>query len=141
MGFSRHFFPEYQFAFTQCYGIVDDNSLRIHILSFNLEAKGMTYIRELADARKLDNVSNVTVQGLVQLSELGKERSAGRRGLLAIVVARPLIYEMARIYAGLLTDIKKDTRIFYDVKEALSWLDYDGQEIDRLIRYMGKHRV
>ena len=48
MAFSRHFYPEHNFAFTQCYGIVDDSSLRIHILSFNIEAQGMQNIRELA---------------------------------------------------------------------------------------------
>ena len=52
MGFLRHFYPEYNFAFTQCYGVVDDNNLRVHILSFNIEAKGMKNIRELADARQ-----------------------------------------------------------------------------------------
>jgi len=107
MGFLQHFYPEYNFAFTQCYGVVDDNNLRVHILSFNIEAKGMKNIRELADARKVENAGKVTVQGLVQLSELGKERAAGKDGLLAIVVAKPLIDTMARIYATSIAESKK----------------------------------
>lgn len=141
MAFSRHFYQDYNFAFTQCHGVIDDNSLRIHILGFNNEAKGMTIIRELADARKLDNAGQVTVQGLVQLSELGNQRAAGRDGYLAIVVADPLIYEMGQLYANLVRDLKKDTRVFFDVKEALAWLGYDGHEADTLLAFMRKHRV
>ena len=41
MAFSRNFYPACNFAYTQCVGIVDDNSLRIRILSFNIEAQGL----------------------------------------------------------------------------------------------------
>jgi hypothetical protein len=136
MAFRRHFLPDRNFAFTRCYGSIDDNSLRIHILSFNNEAKGMRSIRELADARELDNAGDVTVQGLVQLSELGHERAAGRDGLLAIVVADALIFEMATIYATLVNEIKMDVRVFYDVAEALAWLGYDEQEAIELMSFM-----
>ena len=141
MAFSRHFYQDYNFAFTQCHGVIDDNSLRIHILGFNNEAKGMTIIRELADARKLDNAGQVTVQGLVQLSELGNQRAAGRDGYLVIVVPDPLIYEMAQLYANLVRDIKKDTRVAFDVNEALAWLGYDGPAADTLLAFMRKNRV
>lgn len=139
MAFSRHFYPQYSFAFTQCHGVIDDNSLRIHILGFNNEAKGMTIIRELVDARKLENASQVTVQGLVQLSELGNQRAAGRDGYLAIVVADPLIYEMAQLYANLVRDLKKDTRVSFDVNDALAWLGYGGHEADTLLAFMRKN--
>ena len=141
MAFSRHFYPEYNFAFTQCHGVIDDNSLRIHILGFNNEARGMTIIRELVDARKLENASQVTAQGLVQLSELGNQRAAGRDGYLAIVVADTLIYEMAQLYANLVKDLKKDTCVSFDVNEALAWLEYDGHEAETLHAFMRKNRV
>jgi hypothetical protein len=141
MGFTRHFFPEYNFAFTQCYGVIDDNTLRIHILSYNIEAKGMRKVRELADARSLEKADKVSVQGLVRLSDLNAERKAGKGGLLAIVVATPFIYEMARVYATSIKANKKDIGIFYDVNEALSWLGYNGQESDKLLKFMNRHRA
>ena len=90
---------------------------------------------------KVENAGKVTVQGLVQLSELGKERAAGKDGLLAIVVAKPLIDTMARIYATSIAESKKDIRIFYHVKEALSWLEFDGQEVDKLTRWINRRRL
>ena len=141
MGFARHFLPEYAFAYTLCYGRIDDNSLRVHILSFNIEAKEMQNIRELADARELENASRVTVQGLVQLSALGQQRAAGKGGLLAILVADPLTHQLAGVYANLLKDFKKKANVFYDAGEALAWLGYDDQAIQVLKRFMQKHRV
>ena len=142
MAFSRHFYPEHNFAFTQCHGIVDDNSLRIHILSFNIEAQGMQNIRELADVRRLENASRVTVQGIVELAELGKERAAGRNGLLAIVVPDdPLIEEMARFYCVAVAGHKKATRIFHSAENALDWLGYDDPEREVLLNFIHKHHV
>ena len=136
MGFARHFLPEYAFAYTLCYGRIDDNSLRVHILSFNIEAKEMQNIRELADARELENASRVTVQGLVQLSALGQQRAAGKGGLLAILVADPLVYQLADVYAHLLQGFKKKAGVFYDTKEALAWLGYEDEAIQRLERFI-----
>jgi len=142
MAFSRHFYPEYNFAFTQCYGIVDDNSLRVHILSFNIEARSMQNIRELADVRRLENASKVTVQGLVELAELGKERAAGRNGLLAIVVPEiPLIEKLARLYGSAIAGHKKAIRIFLKAGDALHWLGYEDPEADKLLRFINTNRV
>jgi len=142
MAFTRHFCPELNFAFTQCDGIVDDNSLRIHILSFNIEAKGMQNIRELADVRGLENASKVTVQGIIELAELGRERAAGSGGLLAVVVPdNPLIEKMARFYGAAVDGHKKDTQIFHSVKDALHWLGYGGSEVDKLLRFVNTNRI
>jgi len=142
MAFSRHLYPEHNFVFTQCYGIVDDNSLRIHILSFNIEAQGMRNIRELADVRRMENASKVTVQGLVELAELGKERAAGRNGMLAIVVPdNPLIEKLARFYGSAVAGHKKATRIFPMVEDALRWLGYNDRETGSLLRFINRNRV
>ena len=142
MAFSRHFYPEHNFAYTQCHGMVDDNSLRIHILSFNIEAEGMQAIRELADVRRIENASKITVQGIIELAELGKERAAGRNGWLAIVVPDdPLIEKMARFYGAAVAGHKKATRIFHSVKDALRWLGYADPEADKLRRFVQANRV
>jgi len=142
MAFTRNFHRELNFAFTQCHGILDDNSLRIHILSFNIEAKGMKNFREIADARRLDNASKITVKGLLELSELANERTAGKDGLLAIIVPdNPMIEKMAELYGYAIGDQKKETRIFHHPREALSWLGYEGNDIKKLLRFMRRHQV
>ena len=142
MAFSRHFYPEHNFALTQCHGIVDDNSLRIHILSFNIEAQGMQNIREIADIRGLENASKVTVRGLVELAELGKERAAGRNGLLAMLVPdNPLIEKLARLYGSAVDGHKKATRIFLKAEDALHWLGYEDPEAGILLRFIRTNRV
>lgn len=142
MAFTRNFHRELNFAFTQCHGIIDDNSLRIHILGYNIEAKGMKNIREVADARKLDNASKITVKGLLELSELANERTAGKDGLLAIIVPdSPMIEKMAELYGHAISDHKKQIRIFHDPKEALAWLGYEGHDMEKLFRFMRRHQV
>lgn len=141
MAFSRHFYRQHDFAFTQCYGVIDDNSLRIHLLSFGIEAQGMTTIRELADVRGIGKANKATVRGLVELSQLDKIRSAGRKEYLAIVVSKPLIYEMSRLYADSVRASKQDIGIFHKPSHALSWLGYDGPEVDQLYRFMNRNRV
>ena len=142
MAFSRSFFPKHKFAFTQCYGIVDDSSLRIHILSFNIEAQGMQNIRELADIRRLENASKVTVQGLVELAELGNERAAGRNGMLAMVVPdNTLIEKLACLYGSAVDGHKKATRLFLTEEDALRWLGYDDPETEILLRFINKNRL
>lgn len=142
MAFTRNFHRELNFAFTQCHGIIDDNSIRIHILGFNVEAKGMKNIREVADARNLDNASKITVKGLLELSELANERAAGKDGLLAIIVPdSPMIEKMAEFYGYATSDHKRQARIFHDPKEALAWLGYEGNDIERLLCFMQRHQV
>lgn len=142
MAFTRNFHRKLNFAFTQCHGILDDNSLRIHILSYNIEAKGMKNIREIADARKLGNASKITVKGLLELSELANERAAGKGGLLAIIVPDdPMFQKMAELYGYAVIDQKAETRIFHHHREALVWLGYQGHDIEKLLRFMRRHQV
>ena len=141
MGFSRNFNLQYGFAFTQCFGTLDDNSLRIHILSFNNEARGMTTIRELADTRKVETADQLTVKGAIELVELDRERSVGRNSLLAIVVANSTTYEMASLFAAISKSKHKDARVFYDTGQALSWLGYRGREANALDAFMKQNYV
>jgi hypothetical protein len=78
MAFSRHLYPKYDFVFTQCHGVVDDNRLRIHFLGFRIDAGGMGTIKELADARGIEKADKTTVSGLIELAGLDKKQSAGQ---------------------------------------------------------------
>jgi hypothetical protein len=141
MAFSRHVYPELDFIFTQCVGVVDDNNLRIHLLSFEMDARGMKTIKELADIRGIKKADNATVRGLIDMADLDRKQSVGREECLAIVATMPLIHEMARMYTDLLKDSKNETSIFSNVDDALSWLGYNSQDVNVLRKFMNKHRV
>ena len=141
MAFSRHFFRVYNFAYTQCFGIVDDSSLRIHLLSFQIESQGMKVIRELADTRGIERADKATVKGLVELTELDKKHTAEREELLAILVSDALILEMAQLYARSVKSGNKDIGIFQDVNEALTWLQYSEKEAGKIRQFISRHRV
>jgi hypothetical protein len=127
----------------QCYGIIDDSSLYVHLLNFNIEAEanGMKTIKELVDTRRIKNVDKATIRGLIELVAYDAERSSGRLEFLSIVVADPLIEEMASIYASSINASKEDVGIFHDVNTALSWLGYNEQDVYILSKFMNKHRV
>ena len=82
----------------------------------------MTVIRELADTRGIERTDKATVKGLVELAGLDKKHSAERQEFLAILVSDELIHEIARLYAGSVKSGKKDIAIFFDAKDALTWL-------------------
>jgi hypothetical protein len=42
---------------------------------------------------------------------------------------------------GFLRHFYPEYNIFYDVKEALSWLEFDGQEVDKLTKWMNRRRL
>jgi hypothetical protein len=143
MGFTSRFYTKHDFVFTQCYGIIDDSSLYVHLLNFNIEAEanGMKTIKELVDTRRIKNVDKATIRGLIELVAYDAERSSGRLEFLSIVVADPLIEEMASIYASSINASKEDVGIFHDVNTALSWLGYNEQDVYILSKFMNKHRV
>jgi len=142
MAFTRHFSPSYNFVYTQCTGMVDDNDLRIHILSFQLESKGLTFVRELLDFRHLQKADKLTIQGLIEISELERQRSEDRDFGLALLANRPLFRQIAQIYAQIISTENLKTRIFHDdMDHALSWLGYEDPKKERLKQFIRKHRI
>jgi len=141
MAFSRKIYSDFNFVYTQCHGVLDDASLRIHLLSFSLDVEGMRAIKEVADLRGINKADKGTVRGLIDLAELDRKQSTGRDELLAIIADQPLISEMARLYSGLLKDSKEDIGIFTEVNDALFWLGYIEKEVDVLRKFIKKHRV
>lgn len=98
MGFSRHFYPEHDFVYTQRSGGVDDNRLRIHLLSSATDAKGMKKIKQLADARGIEKADSITVRGTIELSDLDRKQSAGTEETLAIPATQPLPIIFAALF-------------------------------------------
>ena len=143
MAFRFSFYPEYEFAYTQCYGVIDDRSMHIHLVHYNLEAEAlqMTTIRELADTRSITRVNKATVKGFIELAGLDMDKSADRREYLAVLADDALIEQMARLYGDAIKSGKEGVAIFQDANEALTWLGYTRRQIPILRKFIHKNRV
>ena len=142
MSITRHFYTAHHFAYSQCVGSMDDQDLRIHVLSFQMESKGMPYVREVLDFRQLRRVDKLTVQGMIEICDLERERSEDRDFRLAIVVSQPLIEQIALIYAQVIRTDNLKVKVFDgDVEDALAWLGYDRPLRRQLNSFMDNHRI
>ena len=62
MGFSRHYFKDYNFMLTKISGEIDNNSLSQHVIDVNNEAEGISNLKELADCREITSVKLLSTQ-------------------------------------------------------------------------------
>ena len=142
MTITRHFYRPYNFAYSQCVGSIGDQDLRIHILNFQVESRGLAYVREILDFRRLVEADGLTVQGMIEITDLERKRSQDRDFRLAMLTNQPLFKQIARLYAQVIGTANLIPRIFDDdVDEALSWLGYDRKTATLLHRFMDDHRV
>ena len=141
MTITRHFLKSYNFAYTQCVGSIDDHDLRIHVLSFQMESKELTYVREVLDFRQLRKTDKLTVQGMIEISQLERERSQDRDFRLAIITSHPLFKQIAGIYAQVISTQNLRVKVFSDeIDKALTWLEYDRLRMEKLNRFMSNRR-
>lgn len=141
MTITRHFFKEHNFAYSQCIGSIDDHDLHIHVLSFQVESRGLNYVREVLDFRSLKKAARLTVQGLIEISELERKRSEDRDFRLAIMTNRPLFKKIGRIYAQVIATRNLRVKVYDDqMDEALAWLGYDGPRSRQIFSFISLYR-
>lgn len=140
MAFTRHFMKRRHFVYSRCSGTLDDQDLRVHILSFQVESKGMGHVRELLDFRPLQRAERLTVQGLIEICELERQRSLDRDFRLAMLTAEPRIAQLAEIYARVIETGNLKARVFGDALEpALTWLGYDRAQKGEVIAFVNRY--
>ena len=137
MAISRHFDKKLHFAYTKCVGSIDDHQLHLHVLSFQVESKELFRVREILDFRRVTRADRLSVQGMIEITDLEKKRSKDRDFRLAILVSRSLTEKMAHFYAQIIRTPNLRVHVFQrDVKEALTWLGYTPQEVEYLHRFI-----
>ena len=137
MSISRHFYRPHNFAYSQCVDSIGDRDLHIHVLNFQVESRGLVYVREILDFRLLADADQLTVQGMIEISDLERKRSQDRDFRLAILTNQPLFKQIARLYAQVIGTTNLMTRVFDDdIEAALAWLGYDRKTSDVLKRFM-----
>lgn len=133
MPITRHFFSTKNFVLTRMTGAVDEIALRRHLTAMNEEAADFSALRELVDTRHMECVGCRSVHDVVEVAALEKGRSWATDGQLAIVVAQPVAFGMARAYLVGVEGIRKDVNVTYSLNDALAFLDIDTSLVDSVV--------
>lgn len=132
MPITRHFFPPKNFILTRMTGTVDENDLRRHLIAMNEDATQYTALKELVDCRRMKCNGCRSVHDVMEAASLEKGRPWAMNGRLAIVVAQPLAFGMARVYLVGVEGVRKDVHVTYSLDEAIARLDIDKELVDFL---------
>lgn len=128
MGFSIHYFQEYNFILTKITGEVDDGDLAYHVAALNQKTDGIINLKELADCREV-TVVNLTTRGTTHSAGLEKNKPGSKLAILT-PEGNDLVFAMARAYQMFSEDFRESVRLFRDLHEALEWLT-DGDLLER----------
>jgi hypothetical protein len=120
--FERFYKPDSSFVYVRMSGALDDAQVRQQLHDYNREAAGRTGILELADARLVEDVQQLSVGALVDNAGLERGQSRVAGGKLVVVVTTPVQYGLARAYAEISSNYREAVAVNYDFDEALHWL-------------------
>jgi hypothetical protein len=132
MPITRHFISAKNFVLTKMSGPVDEAVLRKHLRAMNEEAAQYSALIELVDSRRMECVGCRSIHDVVDIAALERGQPWATNGRLAIVVAQPVVFGMARAYLVGVEGIRKDVQLTYSLDSALDWLGIDMKLIDGL---------
>ena len=127
MAIHSYYLKEHRFALNIFTGELDDKSLMKLINDVNKVAENVPDLRSLSDARELQSIDNLSVEGTIGSSKVEINRP---QSLLAILIPEfnQQIYGMVKVYQSFSEGNRKAVEIFTDLNEALSWLARDEQD-------------
>jgi hypothetical protein len=132
MAITLHYRREMNFVLTRVFGEIDDSQAKEHVLKLNEVAKNEKALNEIADCRNLKEFDKASVQGIFHAASLeqGQQRAIG--GMLVIVVAKDVIFRLARAYAIGAGDVRKKIIVTKSMEEAIEKLDYNDNDKETL---------
>ena len=140
MAYTREFFPKLNFVYSLATGILDDQTLMIHLMSFYAESADYAFIRELLDTRTLHNVEGLTVRGLIRAAETQKKLFPGRDFRAAVMVDSKEYRKGVKIYSSLVNTKELQIKAFENgLDEPLVWLGYDKKDRIKIKRFISRH--
>ena len=139
MVFFRHYLKDHNFMYTKISGEVNDQNLKQHVADLNKETEGVSNLIELADCREISCLEKLTVQGTAKSAAIERAR---QDSLLAILVSdSTLLFGLARTYQAFSEDRRKDTQIFKNLNDALTWLTRDDKERELFKEFIEKGKL
>jgi hypothetical protein len=140
MAYARFLYPKLNFALTQCTGMIDDNQMRIYIMSFRAESGDFEFIRELVDLRNLRNLDKLTAKGLIRIARMHKDLFSEKDFRRAVLNRSETFREVSEIYSMLLSKQNIKMKVFEgNLDEPLAWLGYRKDDIGKLKRFIDKY--
>ncbi len=123
----RYYKPESSFIYIKMSSVINDASLLQHLKELNRENFGRIELLELCDVRDISPESNLSLKMFIDFAEIiaKSENLIYMTGKLAFLVNNSFQLHMVRAFARITTDtiIHSETQIFYDLKEAVEFLD------------------
>ena len=141
MAFTRHFYPQFNFVYTECTGKIDDQSLLIHLMSFSRELKDFKFIRHLIDMRNLRDHKQITSHGLVRMGKMHPDMFAHVDMSTAVLINPSEDKKPVEIFSQLFTNPHLRVEPFTEgLNEPLLWLGFDKGDIPKIKRFLAKHQ-
>ena len=134
----RHYKPDSRFTHVVITDELTDPQLNEHVVAFNDEAAERKGLLELADCRHLIDISTLTASGCVRSAMLEENQPRVHGGKLAILVQNELQFGMARAYSTAASSYRDSVHVFYDLQEALDWLQPD-ESIGEVIEFIASN--
>ncbi len=123
----RYYKPESSFIYIKLSSIINDASLLRHLKELNRENFGRIELLKLYDLRDISSESNLSLKLCLDVAETiaKSENLIYMTGKLAFLVSNSFQLNLVRAFARITTDtiVHSETRIFYDLKEAVEFLD------------------
>ena len=140
MAYTRELFPKLNFVYTLATGNLDDQTLMIHLMSFDAESSDYEVIRELSDMRGLRNAEGLTVRGLIRAAETQKKLFPDRDFRTAVMVNSDEHRKGVKIYSSLANTKEIQIKAFENgLDEPLAWLGYNKQDRIKIKRFISRH--
>lgn len=134
MGFTRQYFQDHNFLLTRLSDEISDAMFNQHTSDFEMETRDLHDVRELADCRTVSDLTEITSNGVIQNAESAAHRPDFRLAIL--INDSALHYGLVRMFQTFSAEHRQAIEIFKDLREALSWLSYDDEEIEKLETYV-----
>ena len=140
MAYTRELFTKLNFVYTLATGNLDDQTLMIHLMSFDAESSDYEVIRELSDMRGLRNAEGLTVRGLIRAAETQKKLFPDRDFRAAVMVNSDEYRKGVNIYSSLVDTKKIQIKAFENgLDEPLAWLGYNKEDRTKIKRFIRRH--
>jgi len=120
--------PEYHLVYTYYFGAVDDLQVRSYADQLKSELNQFERYSEIIDFSHQVDFTQLSSETLNRAGYLEKERPLCQSGKLAIVVASPLTYGLARTYTIFAEDVRQEIKISYDLEECLTFVGLNNRQ-------------
>lgn len=138
MPIERRLDQDGNFVLTALLGKIIETEVRAHMVGMERETVAMPGYRELTDCRGVTDITELSVQFVVDAGGFVE----GRGSRVALLLrSEPVYYGMARAFQALSDRTGEVVEIFNDETKALTWLAQDADDLERMTAFVESCRA